>query len=98
MTYVGTHDVLDSNPYKGTHSHRYTLNNSDHHLYFDNPEGLIELLFRDLANLKDLETTKMNEVNLHSIQLEAKEEAEYPASQIMNLIEEVDLIKPNTHH
>jgi pimeloyl-ACP methyl ester carboxylesterase len=41
MTFVGTHDVLASNPYKDTHSHRYTLEDSDHHLYFDNPEGLL---------------------------------------------------------
>jgi cardiolipin-specific phospholipase len=57
MTFVGTHDVLASNPYKDTHSHRYTLVDSDHHLYFDNPEGLLLQIFQDLANLDSLEIT-----------------------------------------
>ncbi len=59
MTYVGTHDVLASNPYKGTHSHRYTLEDSDHHLYFDNPEGLLVQIFQDLSNLASLESTSL---------------------------------------
>lgn len=41
MLNVGEHDVLSTNPHNGTHSHRYTLENSDHHMYFDNPEGLV---------------------------------------------------------
>lgn len=71
MTFVGTHDVLASNPYKDTHSHRYTLENSDHHLYFDNPEGLLVQIFQDLANLDSLESTPLlKEISLMDIQVE----------------------------
>lgn len=58
MKNVGTHDCLAKNPYKGTHSHYYTLENSDHHLYLDNPEGMVELVLHDLANLDELDSTK----------------------------------------
>ena len=73
MTFVGTHDVLASNPYKDTHSHRYTLEDSDHHLYFDNPEGLLVQIFQDLANLDSLESTPLlKEVSPKDIQVEVE--------------------------
>jgi pimeloyl-ACP methyl ester carboxylesterase len=48
MTFVGTHDVLSTSPYKGSHSHWYTIEDSDHHLYFDNPEKFVEAILVDL--------------------------------------------------
>ena len=47
----GSYNVLAKNPYKGIHSHFYVIENSDHHLYFDNPKGLSEALLKDLENL-----------------------------------------------
>jgi pimeloyl-ACP methyl ester carboxylesterase len=68
MLNVGKHDVLSTNPYLGTHSHRYTLADSDHHLYFDNPEGLLEIILKDLENLHELESPQS--VRLEEIKLE----------------------------
>ena len=53
MTGVGTHDLLSSNPYKGTFSHQYTLEGSDHNLFFDNPTGLVRIIKDDLKNLDE---------------------------------------------
>jgi|LauGreDrversion4_2_1035121.scaffolds.fasta_scaffold4001368_1 hypothetical protein len=55
MKLVGNHDVLKNNRYLGTHSHYFTISDSDHHLYFDNPEELLEMMFKDLDNLGELE-------------------------------------------
>ena len=55
MSFVGKHDVLENNPYKGSHSHRFTISSSDHHLYFDNPVEFVETILQDLSNIHDLE-------------------------------------------
>ena len=55
MSFVGNHDVLQKNPYKGSHSHRFTISKSDHHLYFDNPVEFVEVILQDLSNLHDIE-------------------------------------------
>lgn len=54
MKNVGTHDLLAQNPLKGVHSHNYELEDSDHNLFFDNPEGLIAIIRQDLATLNYL--------------------------------------------
>jgi pimeloyl-ACP methyl ester carboxylesterase len=56
MRKVGDHDVIKDNPFKGTHSLWHTLDNSDHNLFMDNPEGLVDLIFADLALINELET------------------------------------------
>jgi pimeloyl-ACP methyl ester carboxylesterase len=61
MTNVGTHDLLSSNPYMGTYSHNYTLSDSDHNLFFDNPTELVEIILKDLSNLKEFESQKQND-------------------------------------
>ena len=38
MPKEGCKEILEFNKYCGTHSHIYIIPNSDHHLYFDNPE------------------------------------------------------------
>lgn len=43
--------VVDKNPYKGTHSHVYIISDSNHHMYFDNPEELVNKILDDLKNL-----------------------------------------------
>ena len=53
MSGVGTHDLLSSNPYKGTFSHQYVLEGSDHNLFFDNPTGLVKIIKDDLRNLHE---------------------------------------------
>jgi pimeloyl-ACP methyl ester carboxylesterase len=50
--------IVNKNPFKGTHSHVYIIQNSDHHMYFDNPEEFAETILNDLSNLKDLEKDK----------------------------------------
>ena len=42
--------IVDHNPFKGEHSHVFIIEKSDHHLYFDNPEGFVEALKKDLSN------------------------------------------------
>ena len=42
--------IVDHNPFKGEHSHVFIIENSDHHLYFDNPEGFVEAIKKDLSN------------------------------------------------
>ena len=44
MKNVGKHDLLAQNPLQGVHSHNYELEDSDHNLFFDNPDGLIALI------------------------------------------------------
>lgn len=44
---------MDKNPFKGTHSHVFIIENSDHHLYFDNPLGFAEAILKDLSNVND---------------------------------------------
>lgn len=47
----GGYVVLEKNPYKDRYSHMYIIEDSDHHLYFDNPKGLVEAILKDLENL-----------------------------------------------
>jgi pimeloyl-ACP methyl ester carboxylesterase len=54
MRKVGSEDVLSKNPYTGRYSHMHIIQNSDHHLYFDNPQGLAEAIIKDLQNLDDM--------------------------------------------
>lgn len=42
MTFVGTHTVLETNPFE--ESKRHTLERSDHNLMMDNPEGLVHVI------------------------------------------------------
>ena len=49
MTFVGTHNVLETNPFP--ESKRHTLDNSDHNLMMDNPEGLVHVILDDLEHL-----------------------------------------------
>ena len=37
MMKCGGESVVNKNPFKGTHSHVHIVENSDHHMYFDNP-------------------------------------------------------------
>ena len=46
-------EVVKKNPYKD-HSHVHIVQNSDHHMYFDNPEEFVDLILKDLANLHTL--------------------------------------------
>jgi pimeloyl-ACP methyl ester carboxylesterase len=54
MRKVGSEHVLSKNPYTGRYSHMHIIQNSDHHLYFDNPQGLAEAIIKDLQNLDDM--------------------------------------------
>ena len=51
MQREGGDNVIAKNPFSGTHSHVHIVENSGHHLYFDNPEGLVETIYEDLKNL-----------------------------------------------
>jgi len=62
MTNVGKHDLLSTNPYLGTYSHNYTLSDSDHNLFFDNPIELVDILIKDLSNLHEYESQISNQV------------------------------------
>jgi pimeloyl-ACP methyl ester carboxylesterase len=42
--------IVDNNPFKDEHSHVFIIERSDHHLYFDNPEGFVEAIKKDLSN------------------------------------------------
>ncbi len=51
MTMVGTHNVLERNPFQESKMH--TLENSDHNLMLDNADGLVKLIIEDLAHLSE---------------------------------------------
>lgn len=53
MLKTGSEHVLEKNPYRNKFSHMHIIKNSDHHLYFDNPQGLTEALLIDLKNLNE---------------------------------------------
>jgi pimeloyl-ACP methyl ester carboxylesterase len=53
MTNVGKHDLLSTNPFLGVQSHNYVLEDSDHNLFFDNPDGLVEIIRKDLATINN---------------------------------------------
>ena len=50
----GSYNVLAKNFYRDQFSHFYVIENSDHHLYFDNPKGLSDALLKDLANIDQI--------------------------------------------
>jgi len=54
MKLVGTHTVLEKNPYKDKFSHMHSVENSDHHLYLDNPEQFAEIILEDLETLDQI--------------------------------------------
>lgn len=54
MLAAGGQRIVDKNPFKDTHSHVYIIENSDHHLYFDNPVGFVEAIFKDLENVNEI--------------------------------------------
>ncbi len=45
--------IVNKNPHKGTKSHVYIIKDSDHHLYFDNPQEFVEKIIEDLQNLDE---------------------------------------------
>lgn len=51
MKNTGKHDVLGRNPFKGTFSSEYIVENSDHHLYLDNPDEFAQQILLDLSTL-----------------------------------------------
>ena len=46
--------IVSMNPFKDTHSHVYIIENSDHHIYFDNPVSFADTIIKDLSNLEDI--------------------------------------------
>ena len=54
MKKSGSDHVLTKNPYTGLYSHMHIIPNSDHHLYFDNPQGLVDAILKDLQNVNDM--------------------------------------------
>ena len=58
MNKDGGYAVVSKNPFKGTHSKVYLITNSDHHMYFDNPEEFVETMIEDLSNLNEIEEQK----------------------------------------
>ena len=51
MKRVGEQKAVEKNKYKGIFSHEHIIEDSDHHLYFDNPQGFVEKILEDLSNL-----------------------------------------------
>ncbi len=43
--------IVRKNGFYGTESHVYIIENSDHHMYFDNPTAFADTIIMDLANL-----------------------------------------------
>ena len=50
----GGYAVVDKNPHKDTHSRMHIISDSDHHMYFDNPEEFAMKILEDLENLDEL--------------------------------------------
>lgn len=46
--------IVNKNPFKGTQSHVFIIENSDHHLYFDNPVDFANTIIQDLSNLDQI--------------------------------------------
>lgn len=53
--------IVGKNPFKGSHSKVHSIFDSDHHMYFDNPQGLVEAIFKDLENLQELKLVSTSE-------------------------------------
>jgi pimeloyl-ACP methyl ester carboxylesterase len=49
--------IVDANVFKGIHSNVFIIEKSDHHLYFDNPEGFVHAIRKDLKNVGDIKKT-----------------------------------------
>ena len=45
--------VLSKNIYEGKLSHLYTIDKSDHHMYFDNPEEFARLIIHDVFDTEE---------------------------------------------
>lgn len=54
MKKEGGEAVVAKNPYRGTQSHVHIVKESDHHMYWDNPEDFAEKILLDLANIDEL--------------------------------------------
>ena len=46
--------VIEKNPFKESHSHLHIIEDSDHHMYFDNPDEFSKRIIEDLENLDEL--------------------------------------------
>jgi pimeloyl-ACP methyl ester carboxylesterase len=51
----GGETVVSKNYYCGRYSHVYIISDSDHHMYFDNPEEFANKILYDLKNLDEYE-------------------------------------------
>ena len=49
-----SYNLLSKNSLANRQSHMHIISDSDHHLYFDNPTGLVEAILKDLENLDDI--------------------------------------------
>ena len=54
MKRKGQHKAIERNKFKGVYSHEHLIENSDHHMYFDNPEILVQKILEDLSNLDEI--------------------------------------------
>ena len=62
----GGEHVVSKNKYRGTHSHVHFVKNSDHHMYFDNPEDFASKIILDLSNIGDLGHLNKDILNDHN--------------------------------
>ena len=63
----GGDNVVSQNPYNGTLSHVHIIENSDHHMYWDNPEEFASKILLDLDPDyldSDPEVVQVEEVHL----------------------------------
>ncbi|CDW82640.1 UNKNOWN [Stylonychia lemnae] len=64
MPQEGALNVINKNPYRGTHSHFHIIKNSNHHLYFDNPDELSKKILKDLENINEIDDVKSQKQEL----------------------------------
>lgn len=55
MMKIGGENVVKKNPFKEKHSHVHIIEDSEHHMYFDNPEDFAKKILLDLENLDELD-------------------------------------------
>ncbi len=53
MDHRGGRRVVEKNTYSGIASHVYTIHNSDHHMYLDNPEEFARLIITDIIDTEE---------------------------------------------
>lgn len=53
MDHRGGRRVVEKNRFEGIASHVYTINNSDHHMYLDNPEEFARLIISDILDTEE---------------------------------------------